>query len=84
MKKRPRKKADPRRQLRAEVEVETMTADHEWAPHLSQEDAYKLDDVREALGREDYRLGSSSQESIHAIFSNRLNDTANKQPRMVG
>lgn len=37
----------------AEVEVEIVTADHEWSPYLSQRDAYKLDDVREALRRGD-------------------------------
>ena len=37
----------------AEVDVEFMVAEDEWAPYLSLEDAYKLDDIREALRRGD-------------------------------
>ena len=37
----------------AEVEVELMETDEGWSPYLSLEDAYKLDDVREALRRGD-------------------------------
>jgi hypothetical protein len=33
----------------AEVDVELILAPEEWAPYLSLEDAYKLDEVREAL-----------------------------------
>ncbi len=33
----------------AEVDVELIDADEGWSPYLSLEDAYKLDDVREAL-----------------------------------
>ncbi|MFQ5454617.1 MAG: hypothetical protein ACE5EA_00255 [Nitrospirota bacterium] len=33
----------------AEVDVELIVNDDEWSPYLSLEDAYKLDDVREAL-----------------------------------
>jgi hypothetical protein len=39
----------------AEVDVELMETDDEWSPYLSVEDAYKLDDVREALRRGDVR-----------------------------
>ncbi len=42
----------------AEVDVELMVADDEWAPYLSLEDAYKLDDVREALRRGDLKAAS--------------------------
>lgn len=35
----------------AEVEVELIVDDTEWSPYLSLEDAYRLDDVREALRR---------------------------------
>jgi hypothetical protein len=31
------------------VDVELILAPEEWAPYLSLEDAYKLDEVREAL-----------------------------------
>lgn len=37
----------------AEVLVELIETDQEWSPYLSLEDAYKLDDVREALRRGD-------------------------------
>ena len=37
----------------AEVEVELLDAPEGWAPYLSLEDAQKLDEVREALRRED-------------------------------
>lgn len=33
----------------AEVDVELIITDDEWSPYLSLEDAYKLDDVRQAL-----------------------------------
>ncbi len=36
-------------QYLAEVKVELLVTDDEWSPYLSVEDAYKLDDVREAL-----------------------------------
>ncbi|MFO0779636.1 MAG: hypothetical protein U0223_18760 [Nitrospira sp.] len=36
-------------QYLAEVSVELLATDDEWSPYLSVEDAYKLDDVREAL-----------------------------------
>ena len=39
----------------AEVEVELSETDDEWSPYLSLEEAYKLDDVREALRRGDLR-----------------------------
>ncbi|QQS34194.1 MAG: hypothetical protein IPM50_06400 [Acidobacteriota bacterium] len=49
----------------AEVEVELSETDDEWSPYLSLEEAYKLDDVREALRRGD--LGAAAR---HArIFS---------------
>ena len=37
----------------AEVDVELLVTDDEWSPYLSVEDAYKLDDVREALRKGD-------------------------------
>jgi hypothetical protein len=37
----------------AEVAVELIVTDEEWSPYLSLEDAYKLDEVREALRRGD-------------------------------
>ena len=35
----------------AEVDVQVLDEPEEWAPHLSLEDAYRLDDVRQALRR---------------------------------
>lgn len=37
----------------AEVDVELLDDPDGWAPYLSLEDAYRLDDVREALRRGD-------------------------------
>lgn len=37
----------------AEVSVELLEGDMSWAPYLSLDDAYKLDDVRDALRRGD-------------------------------
>jgi hypothetical protein len=42
----------------AEMDVELMKADDEWAPYLSLKDAYKLDDVRDALRRGDLDAAS--------------------------
>lgn len=37
----------------AEVDVELITTGEGWSPYLSLEDAYKLDDVRQALRQGD-------------------------------
>ena len=42
----------------AEVEVELVEADGGWSPYLSLDDAYRLDDVREALRRGDLKAAS--------------------------
>jgi hypothetical protein len=42
----------------AEVDVELIEADQGWSPYLALEDAYKLDDVREALRRGDVRAAA--------------------------
>jgi hypothetical protein len=42
----------------AEVEVELILADTGWAPYLSMDDAYRLDDVREALRRGDIKAAA--------------------------
>ncbi len=39
----------------AEVDVELLDTGEGWSPYLSLEDAYKLDDVREALRRGDIK-----------------------------
>lgn len=43
----------------AEVEVEVIDEEGVWAPYLSVDDAYRLDDVREALRQGD--LASAAQ-----------------------
>ena len=42
----------------AEVDVELVETDEGWSPCLSLEDAYKLDDVRDALRRGDIRAAT--------------------------
>ena len=42
----------------AEVDVDLIETDTSWAPYLSLEDAYKLDDVRDALLRGDIKAAS--------------------------
>lgn len=42
----------------AQVDVELNYTDEGWSPYLSLEDAYKLDDVREALKRGDLEAAS--------------------------
>lgn len=37
----------------AEVSVELLETNESWSPYLSLQDAYKLDDVREALQKKD-------------------------------
>jgi hypothetical protein len=53
MKKQPRTKLIHEGRYLAEVDVELLVTDDEWSPYLSVEDAYKLDDVREALKKGD-------------------------------
>ncbi len=40
-------------QFAAEVEIELIDSNEGWPPYLSLDDAYKLDEVREALRRGD-------------------------------
>ncbi len=42
----------------AEVDINLITTDDEWSPYLSLEDAYKLDDVRQALRQNDLEAAS--------------------------
>jgi hypothetical protein len=44
----------------AEVDVELLEDETGWSPYLSLDDAYKLDDVREALRRGDIAAASRS------------------------
>ena len=51
----------------AEVEVELIDSDEEWAPYLSLEDAEKLDDVREALRHGDILTANKLARVYHLI-----------------
>ena len=42
----------------AEVDVELLDEPEGWSPYLSLEDAYRLDDVREALRRGDVKTAA--------------------------
>jgi len=42
----------------AEVDVELIYEDEGWSPYLSMEDAYKIDDVREALQKGDISVAA--------------------------
>ena len=42
----------------AEVDVELLEEPEGWSPYLSLEDAYRLDDVREALRRGDVKTAA--------------------------
>ena len=42
----------------AEVDVDLIMADTGWSPYLSLDDAYKLDDVRQALQQGDIKTAS--------------------------
>ena len=44
----------------AEADVELLEDETGWSPYLSLDDAYKLDDVREALRRGDITAASRS------------------------
>jgi len=55
MRKRSHTKLVHEGQYVAEVDVELVDTDEGWSPYLSLEDAYKLDDVREALRRGDVK-----------------------------
>lgn len=55
MKTRRKKKFVLEGQYVAEVEVDLIDSDTGWSPYLSLEDAYKLDEVRAALGRGDIK-----------------------------
>jgi len=51
----------------ARVDVDLIITDDAWAPYLSIEDAYKLDDVREALQRRDIEAAAQMAEVFQLI-----------------
>ncbi len=42
----------------AEVDLEVIVNKDEWSPYLTLEDAYKLDDIREALRKGDLKTAA--------------------------
>jgi hypothetical protein len=50
----------------AEVEVELIDTNTGWSPYLSLEDAYKLDEVRAALGRGDIK-GAARHARVYSL-----------------
>ena len=44
----------------AEVNIDLIDSDEGWSPYFSLEDAQKLDDVRDALRRNDLRAASQN------------------------
>jgi hypothetical protein len=51
----------------AEVEVTLIEASAGWTPYLSLEDAYKLDDVRDALRAGDVRRASQLASRVYRL-----------------
>lgn len=58
MKQRKKSKYVHEGQFVAEVDVVLLEDETGWSPYLSVEDAYKLDDVRDALRRRDLKTAS--------------------------
>jgi len=53
--------------LVAEVDVHLVEAEGGWTPYLSLEDAYKLDDVREALRGGDVKRASQLASRLYRL-----------------
>ena len=53
--------------LVAEVEVNLVDAEDGWAPYLSRDDAYKLDDVRDALQAGDVKRASQLASRVYRL-----------------
>jgi Asp-tRNA(Asn)/Glu-tRNA(Gln) amidotransferase A subunit family amidase len=51
----------------AEVDVDLIDAEGGWAPYLSLDDAYRLDDVREALRAGDIRRASRLASRVYRL-----------------
>ena len=52
----------------AEVDVELLDAEGGWAPYLSIGDAYRLDEVREALRSGDVRRASQLASRVYRLM----------------
>jgi len=53
--------------LVAEVEVNLVEAEGGWAPYVSLDDAYKLDDVRDALRTGDVKRASQLATRVYRL-----------------
>ena len=51
----------------AEVEVELIEAEGSWTPYVSLEDAYKMDDVRDALRAGDISRASALAKRVYRL-----------------
>ena len=51
----------------AEVDVDLIDAEGGWAPYLSLDDAYRLDDVREALRAGDFSRASRLASRVYRL-----------------
>ena len=51
----------------AEIDVKLVEADDGWAPYLRPEDAYKLDDVRDALVAGDIECASRIADRVYQL-----------------
>jgi hypothetical protein len=51
----------------AEVNVELVEGEGGWEPYLSLEDAYKLDDVRDALRAGDLKRASQLADQVYRL-----------------
>lgn len=54
--------------LVAEVDVDLIESEDGWAPYLSLDDAYRLDDVREALRTGDLQRASQLASRIYRLM----------------
>jgi hypothetical protein len=54
-------------ELAAEVDVTLVEAEGGWTPYLSLEDAYKLDDVRDALRAGDVKRASRLASRVYRL-----------------
>jgi hypothetical protein len=53
--------------LVAEVDVHLVEAEGGWSPYLSLDDAYRLDDIREALRAGDIKRASSLASRVYRL-----------------
>jgi hypothetical protein len=51
----------------AEVDVEVVEAENGWTPYVSLEDAYRMDDVREALRAGDVKRASQLARRVYRL-----------------